>query len=140
LNPYRDNTFCVERLMKEYRTHGKPILALDFDDTVFDYHKQGYDPRDVLQRVREAQYRGFYIMLFTAAPPESYSGQVSYLADHGITVDSINSNPVWLPFGKNGKPYYNILLDDRAGLGQSVGILTEVLRLIAQAKGESTDV
>lgn len=37
-----------------------------------------------------------------------------------------------MPFGNHGKMYYNILLDDRAGLGQSLDILSQTLENLNQ--------
>jgi hypothetical protein len=50
--------------------------------------------------------------------------------ENNITIASINENPIDLPFGNNGKIYYNILLDDRAGLGQALDTLNKTIELI----------
>lgn len=69
-------------------------------------------------------------MLFTACAPSKREFQKNHLKDLGINIHSVNENPIVLPFGNHGKIYYNILLDDRAGLGQAVEILIEVIRRI----------
>lgn len=132
MNPYKSPFVCIGRLMREYSEHPRLIVALDFDDTVYDYHKIGYEPVEVFETVREAQAAGFYIVLFTGTTPDKWDFQKSFLAERGIIVDSVNENPIPLPFGNNGKIYYNILLDDRAGLGQSLEVLKLVLQQIKE--------
>ena len=53
-----------------------------------------------------------------------------HMLGQGIVLDSINKNPIPMPYGNHGKIYYNILLDDRAGLGQAYDTLTELLKMI----------
>ena len=127
-SPYQHSIECVSRLLREYYAHkGRLILALDFDDTVFDYHNAGHSYDWILGLVRCAQAARFYIMLFTGTPRAQWDAQCAYLQDRGIHVDSVNANPIALPFGNDGKPYYNLLLDDRAGLGQGAQILNQLL-------------
>lgn len=127
-DPYFRPEVCVERLIAEYRTHGKLIVALDFDDTVFDFHSLGNNYDAVIKLVRKAKRFGFYIVLFTGSDPSCYDNQKQYLRMHGIEVEeAVNKNPIPLSFGNHGKMYYNILLDDRAGLGQACAILEAVL-------------
>lgn len=130
---------CVDRLVREWRLHNKIIIAVDFDDTVFDYHgkwesmtkrwHESEHEKDVVDVVKEAQEFGAYVVMFTAAPRglDDWGVQRNHMAALGIRVDSVNANPVELPFGHDGKPYYNILLDDRAGLGQSLYVLHKAL-------------
>lgn len=131
-DPYTNSSVCVERLLKEYKKHGKLILAVDFDDTVYPYHGTTDTHIRTLSLVKAAQDIGFYIVGWTASSPVRYPMINQYFARHGIILDSINKNPIDLPFGNNGKIYYNLLLDDRAGLGQACDILDAVLAHIRQ--------
>jgi hypothetical protein len=133
-DPYLDQLVASERLFAEYEQHKSLIVALDFDDTVFDFHKKGYTYDTVLDLVRRAQAQNFYIVLFTGTHPDQWDSAVEYLRERGITINHINQNPIPLPFGNHGKMYYNILLDDKAGLGQAVAILDSVLTRIEQLK------
>jgi hypothetical protein len=126
-DPYADRHIAFNRLYKEYQTHKKLIVALDFDDTVFDFHNEGNTYDRVFDVLFACQNLGFYIVLFTARPKEKWQEPLKYLDQFGIHVDSVNTNPFPLPFGNDGKIYYNILLDDRAGLGESLGILESVI-------------
>jgi hypothetical protein len=127
---YCDTDACVKRLWDEYVKHRKLIVAFDYDETVFDYHKKGRTYEKVINLLRECQDLDFYLVLFTACDPSQYEDQRNYLRELGIEIASINENPIDLPFGNNGKIYYNILLDDRAGLGQAVDILQTLVTRI----------
>lgn len=129
-NPYQTIEGCVDRLYKEYLSHKKLIIALDFDDTVFDFHNKGYDYIDTFEVIHKCQELDFYIVLFTGTKPDKWAWQMQFLAERGIKIHSINKNPIDLPFGNDGKIYYNILLDDRTGLGQSIEILNKVIEKI----------
>ena len=42
-DPYLDADKSVKRLIKDYYTHNENlIVAFDFDNTVYDFHKAGY--------------------------------------------------------------------------------------------------
>lgn len=132
IDPYFDNAFCIERLYKEYLQHKKIIVACDFDDTIFDFHNKGYKYNKILDILKECQELNFYICIFTGSPSDKYDEITKYMKNIGININSINKNPFPLPFGNHGKMYFNILLDDRAGLGQAYEILKEMINKIKQ--------
>ena len=133
-DPFLDNTLCVARLYDEYKRHPKLIIGCDFDDTVYDFHEQGHTHDNVIELLRKCQALGFYITLFSASKPERHEMMKEVMLKHGITVDSINKNPIDLPYGNCGKIFYNILLCDRAGLKSAFYVLTEVVRKIELEK------
>ena len=53
----------------------------------------------------------------------------SYSRGWEIPYDVINQNAPFVPF-KEGKIFYNILLDDKSGLGEVVNTLDQFLYLI----------
>jgi hydroxymethylpyrimidine pyrophosphatase-like HAD family hydrolase len=118
---------CISRLLVEYARHKSLIVAFDFDDTVYDYHGKGRTYERVLELLRRSTKAGFHNVVFTACASDKFEGMRGYLDQQGVTVSAINENAIPLPFGNGGKIYYNILLDDRAGLGQAVEVLTKVL-------------
>lgn len=127
-NPYTDTDFCVDRLYSEYKKHPKLIIAVDHDDSVFDFHNKGYDYSETISAVKRCRDLGFYIVVFTGTAKEKWHEIFNYWDNViGIKIEFINRNPITLPFGNDGKIYYNILLDDRAGLGQSLEILNKLL-------------
>ncbi len=130
-DPFLNTSNCVTRLLDEYKKHPRLIIALDYDSTVCPWPKgKNHTHEKVLGLVREAQKIGFYIVVFTASAPERFGEMKDFLADKGIRTDAINQNPINLPFGNNGKIYYNLLIDDRAGAGQACEILEQVIEKV----------
>ncbi len=123
IDPYTNKLNCISRLYKEYCKHKKLIVAVDFDDTIFDFHRSGYSYDKIIAILKECQELDFYICIFTGSPPTKYDFITKYMENLGIKIHSINKNPFPMPFGNDGKMYYNILLDDRAGLGEAYEIL-----------------
>jgi len=133
-DPFLDQNNAEERLLHEYHEHGKLIVAFDFDDTVYDYHDKGRTYRTVLDLLKACQRHGFILTLFTDLYGDKRNVALKYLNENGITPDYINETPEFLPFGHAGKPYYNILLDDRAGLDSAFRILSSVVSHIESQK------
>ncbi len=135
-DPYLETKFAANRLFTEWKKHGRLIVACDFDDTVFDFHntKDGeskYSHEYVISLLQDCQALNFYITIFTASAPARWNAIRVYMKEKcNIEITGVNVNPIPLPFGNNGKMYYNILLDDRAGLGQSVKVLEFTIQLI----------
>lgn len=127
---FLDTDNCVKRLYKEYVKNKRLIVAIDFDDTVYDYSQNGSTFDQIIQVLKRCKTHNFYIVSWTASAPERYPFIKDHLSKLGIEVDSFNENPIPLPFGNHKKIYYNILLDDRAGLSAAVNILTETINFI----------
>ena len=77
----------------------------------------------VISILKTARETGAYIVIFTACNTERYDEIRKYCSDNGLEIDSINETPIDLPYGKNGKVYANLFVDDRAGLNESLAIL-----------------
>jgi hypothetical protein len=131
-DPYLNTDNCVERLYKEYTKHRRLVLAVDFDDTLYPFHGTNYNCNKVIEIVKEAQAMGFYITIFTASRAERHPFIIEHTKSIGIVPDSINKNPIELPFGNEGKIYYNLFLCDRAGLAESFRILRKLLDRIGK--------
>lgn len=133
-DPYFDTDRCVARLMEQYELHKNLIVAFDFDDTVYDYHKKGFYYPKVVGALRRCQDMGFtLIMLTTSELDEQLSMNRDYCHDVlGLSIVWINQGPV-MP--KARKPFFNVYLDDKAGLEQAYETLSRTLDKIQ--KGES---
>lgn len=119
------NAGAIERLIKEYKTHGKLVVGFDFDNTVFDVHNNGCNYSDIINLLRECKKLGFLLCLYTSEPDEDWlEWKIQYCGHFGIEPDYINDSPL-LPGTK--KPFFNILLDDRAGLESAYIILKTVV-------------
>lgn len=120
----------ILRLYNEWTRHPKLLIACDFDDTVFDFHKNDNDHTMVINLLKKCNELGFYVTLFTASKAERYDFMLKHMEELGVKIDAINKNVVELPYGNHGKIYYNILLDDRAGLGQAYTVLSSIIEMI----------
>lgn len=128
-DPYFDTERCIERLYHWYKQHKTLIVAFDYDDTVYDFHKQGYKYAKVIKLLQACQGIGLTLLLFTSIQKVSELKTIKekLLKDYEIEVNYINESPI---MKETKKPYYNILLDDKAGLGQAYEILNTVVRKI----------
>lgn len=123
---YLDTTQSIDRLVKDYRKYGNLFVAFDFDNTVFDYHKVGDTFPKIEGLLKNLKKRRISLILFTSNEGEKLQEIVKYCKEHGYEPDFINESPVM----KTRKPYYNILLDDRAGLNEAYQILVLTIKII----------
>lgn len=120
---------CIKRLINDYEKHKNLIVAFDFDNTIYDYHNEGGDYSEVIELLRECSQLGLTMVLFTANEDEDKLILCkSFCKDKGIRIDYINESPV-MP---TRKPYYNILLDDRAGLEEAYFTLKTLVEYIKE--------
>ena len=116
---------CVNRLLDEHKKHGTLYIAFDFDNTIYDYHDKGIDCSSVISLLQNCTKLGFKMILFTCEDDiNKLKEKETFCFDNMIEVHYINESPI-LDF--TTKPYYNILLDDRAGLESSMKILERVV-------------
>jgi thiol-disulfide isomerase/thioredoxin len=129
----------LERLEEEWKLHGKIIIACDFDDTISPWKLKGFDPKRTVEVLKIAKETGAYIVIFTACNPERYDEIRKYCSDSGLEIDAINETPIDLPYGKNGKIYANIFIDDRAGLNEALNILEMAMYRIRGSRHKTLD-
>lgn len=127
---YFDN--CVNRLLDDWKQYGRVIIAVDYDDTISPWKMHRWDDIALLgitRLLKAAQHTGAYIVCFTACNKDRYPEIEETFKTLGIRLDAINRNPISLPYGEDegSKIFYNILLDDRAGLVESLKILETAL-------------
>ena len=58
-----DNSF--ERLLDEYQKYKTLVVAFDFDDTVYDFHKKGRLYSDVINLLRALKEINCYLICWT---------------------------------------------------------------------------
>jgi len=104
-----------QRLLEEYKRYGSLVIAFDFDDAVYDFHKKGRSYTDVVKLLRVLKSKSCFLICWTGQDDLGFVAD--YLEQYGIPFDRINENP---PFKQSpGKKIYaNAYLDDRAGLSQ----------------------
>lgn len=123
-HPYCD-LGCIERLKKELDTHGKLVIGFDFDNTIFDVHNRGGCYKEAIDILRRCKEHGWILCLYTSELREDWlQWKVNYCKHFGIEPDYVNESPL---LKGTKKPFFNLLLDDRAGLESAYGILKNVL-------------
>jgi hypothetical protein len=129
---YLNSENSSRRLLDEYLKYGTLVVAFDFDDTVYDFHKRGGAYNDVINLLRELKAINCYLICWTGQ--EDCEFVTAYLKEKNIPVDALNENP---PFYKSTsrKVYANAYLDDRAGLKQ---VFDELKSLVLTVKTKNT--
>ena len=119
----------TERLIKEWNQHSKIVIGVDYDSTISPWHT--IDNKEDIERtikvLQDCMLVGAYIVINTCSNSDRYREISEYCVKIGIKVDEINNNAIDLPYGKSGKIYANIYLDDRSGLTQALDILEEAM-------------
>jgi len=124
---YLDPKNSSSRLIEEYNRYQSLVVAFDFDDTVYDFHKKGRRYEAVITLLRKLKAANCYLICWTGQ--ENLEFVKSYLEECNIPFDAINENP---PFHScsSRKVYANAYLDDRAGLEQVYNELNELLNTL----------
>lgn len=128
----------VERLREELHKYGTLIVAYDYDDTVYDFHKKGREYNDIISLLQRLDKLGIAkFVVYTCSPTGRHQGMINYLRENNIPWNSINCLPEGfedkVPTG--GKLYYNVLLDDRAGLQMPYWALNMICSEIEKERG-----
>lgn len=135
----------AKRLLEEWKQHGKIIISVDYDDTIYPWRKD-FNEEDIartIDLVKIAHSTGAYIVIFTASDTDRYDEIKTHCDKIKLPIDAINKNAIPLPYGNNGKIYYNINLCDRSGLVESLDILQTAMyayRSYKYTKSLTTDV
>lgn len=135
MKSYLNNQMVVDRLKKEYQQHGSLIIGFDFDCTIFDYHNEGLELEPVKELLRKCSKLGFTMCLYSLSLSETamnLEAKAAWCKENlGFSPDYINSSPALPPHLQNTshtpKPFFSILLDDRAGLVSAYEALIQVL-------------
>lgn len=119
-------SFLLDRLITQYKKQDRIVIAYDFDDTVRPMYCADCGKIQSLLRQLKDNINAYFIV-FTSNKDIEYVKD--YLNDWEIPYDSINENAPFVPF-KEGKIFYNVLLDDKAGLGEVVNNLEQFIYLV----------
>jgi hypothetical protein len=128
MNRYTIYSACLSRLVNEYKLYKSLFVAFDFDNTVYDYHETGETYTEVEILLIRLQKKGCKLILFTGNEGKELEKATNYCISRGYTPDYINENPL-MP---TRKPYYNLLIDDRAGLAYTINLCHDLLKEIEQ--------
>lgn len=129
-----------ERLVKEWLEYGSIVLAVDFDDTIFHWrHRTEKECKETLDLVKWCKVIGAYIMVHTCSDNDRHEEITEYCKSNGLHIDSINKNPIDMPYGTEGKPYYNWQLCDRSGLSYAQEVLEEAVKEVITIKNSKNN-
>lgn len=122
-------TDMVEDLVRRWERYGELIIAVDFDDTIYNYRDNPMLNLVPLQELlKECVKCSMKVVIFTARPKsefkfiEGFCGAIK-LKIEGININILKDGDSNRGVGESGKIYYNLLLDDKAGLQQAYFIL-----------------
>ncbi len=128
---------AASRLLKEYKEHHKLVVGFDFDNTIFDTHNNGGNYKIVIDLLKECKRLGFVLCLFTSESNEEWlQWKISYCKHFDIEPDYVNESPL---MSGTKKPFFNILLDDRAGLESAFNTLNFVVKYANSQSDSSTE-
>jgi hydroxymethylpyrimidine pyrophosphatase-like HAD family hydrolase len=115
-----------EKISKVYAEHGDIIIAVDFDDTIYDWKCAGFDCDYVVDLIiRCIKQLNAKVILFTCRYSEALDFAIKHCKEIGIPLYGINENPDF-PY-TSSKPFYNVLLDDKACLSHVCEVLEKLL-------------
>ena len=126
-DPYTQQHMATYRLVREWQAHDGIIIGVDFDDTIYDCHKKGFKFWNTVHLLQVAQSMGCTLCVWTA------NSNKQLVTDHWnlsvLTINYYNESPIVLHEGQV-KPYFNLLLDDRAGLASALISLELTIKAI----------
>ena len=97
---------------------------MDFDDTIYDFHKKGRTYENVISLLHRWE-KYSEVSIFTGNGEDKYEMIEQYLKDNNIKYKGVNCDSSVAFSGR--KIYANVYIDDRGGLIQ---IYNELLTLI----------
>lgn len=116
---------CARRLLWEYQKYDKLIVGIDFDNTIKPV-KEDSSCEEVIELLKRcSQDPKITLCLWSICPNGEEQEKIEYCASLGINIDYINESPFKIGNGK--KEFFNVLLDDRAGLESAYNNLKYVL-------------
>ena len=122
IDPFTHKEMVKKRWKTELEKYGKLIIAFDFDYTVHNYREEDNFAYDVVMQLLRDWRPYAHFIVFTASPEERYPYIKNYLEKNNIPYDKINEDILERNYTR--KIYYNVFLDDRAGVRETVEILT----------------
>lgn len=127
-----NNDLLIHDLEEALFKHSKLIIGLDFDKTCRDSENYGIDTFAIIELMQKCTNLGFDICLWTIITDDGLNieQKVAWCKLHGINITHVNSSPMDddIRFSGNRKPYFNVLLDDKAGLDSAYWALKHVIR------------
>ena len=99
-------------------TDYKGVIAFDFDATLATYSRPwrkyllGEPIKEIIYVLRHYYVSGYYILIFTGRKNNKLLRE--WLEMNGVPYHSINTNPIHHEGTSKFKPYFQVLIDDKA--------------------------
>lgn len=124
--PSTNLNFALLRLIEQYKKQNQIVIAYDFDDTVKPFYCSNCCEVQSLLRSAKRALNAYFIVYTSNSKTDEIK---KFLDEEKIPYDSINENAPFVPF-KTGKLFYNIFLDDKAGLAQAASNLKDLIYMV----------
>ena len=126
-----NEAYAFSRLIEHYKKHDRIIVAYDIDDTVRPFYSGSCEKVKSVLRAA-AKHLNCYFIVYTCNP--NIDKIKKFLDDEELPYDSINENAPFAPAHMNGKLFYNIFLDDKAGLREAAERLEDLIHYVINEK------
>jgi len=130
-DPYLNPSSAFFRLLEEYFKYESLYIGFDFDGTIHDFHKNGWEFPGMIELLRDLKSINCKLICWTCYKDHDYVEK--YLKDSNIPFDSINTDGILIPY-ETRKPYFSAILDDRCGLWQVYQDLTLLVKIAKTIK------
>lgn len=126
-HPFNDER-CARRLLWEYQNYDHLIVGVDFDNTIKPV-KPDSSCEEVIELLRRCSKDPKITLCLWSicGSQEEEQEKLNYCESLGISIDYINYSPFQIGSYSERKQYFNVLLDDRAGLESAYNNLKYVL-------------
>lgn len=124
---YLSEDNCYQRLEDEFKKYGKLIFCVDFDDTIYDFHKLGRSYDCVIELLKRWESYS-EVIIFTGNKEDKYPMIEEYMKNIGVKYKGINCDSS-VSFGGR-KTYANVYIDDRGGLPSVYNNLNKLITKI----------
>ena len=133
-HPFDENR-CARRLLWEYNHYGRLVVGVDFDNTIRPIKQDSSCEAvvELLKRCSADPKIDLCLWTISSGSDEHLSNghlslqeKIEYCKSLGIKLDYINESP-YLEDYSGKKQFFNVLLDDRAGLESAYRNLKYVL-------------
>lgn len=128
MDEFLDSESSYQRLLSDYKKYGSLCVGVDFDQTLYDSHNNNKSYEMVRQLVRDLYKANCKIIIWTAHNDHEFVS--SFLKSIDIQFEGINIDGVSLGWSSR-KPFFNILIDDRAGI---LEVYNQLVRLLKEIK------
>ena len=123
MDNHKDNRYA-QRLISYWRTFSKVVLATEFDGVIkADKFNDQAQCNKYIAILKLAKEIGAYIVVFTASDEDRYDEIKRFCESHGLGIDTINVNPISLPYGQRNKIQANWFLESHSALDTAFDIL-----------------